>query len=115
MFVDPPTVAVSVCTGYSEGQACTLTCETSGGNPATHSFEWRFKRRFTDTFSLVADESDATLYLPSLSRSEAGVYRCSAVNSGGVNAVDVTVYVYCTKFLYLDPQPSKIFFFVSAL
>ena len=100
MFVsDLPIVTVGgTCgRGVSENRKCELACETRGGYPANvTSYEWRFKRKFTDSFEVLSDATSKHYSIVSASYSNAGDYKCRVTHAaGGVTSDPETVEVSC--------------------
>ena len=77
----------------TEGNSLTQTCAASGGNPETYTYQWWF------TPNVGMDEKrvgyEAVLRVEDMAYTDAGWYRCEAMNYGGAANSTHRVVVQC--------------------
>ena len=91
---DPPSVSMTVCRDtISSGQACSITCQVSEGNPPQSTLSWFFQRKFENDFVRLEHLYDVMMF--TATNNSAGTYRCQAANDEGSSVDQKELLVTC--------------------
>ena len=92
LFPEPPVISPpSIITSYNEGTKIGVTCNATG--KPTPTVTW-FRKGSSKMYS--TGEGSAALLFSSVSRSDAGQYRCKANNTAGTRETGaLSLVVHC--------------------